>query len=84
MFPKDIFAIEENHPNINDDGTINFIKYRLLWNILKKVIYYQDNGYPFAIDNDVKSGLLAINVLTEEQQFQRSLVVEPKETQPSS
>eukprot|EP01113_Clastostelium_recurvatum_P024846 TRINITY_DN2972_c0_g1_i5.p1 TRINITY_DN2972_c0_g1~~TRINITY_DN2972_c0_g1_i5.p1 ORF type:complete len:982 (-),score=254.07 TRINITY_DN2972_c0_g1_i5:29-2974(-) len=81
LFPKDITPLEETPTYIEGDAkAVNFDKLRTLYRIVHDLVLYQNNKYPWPVNRDLVARLKVLNnVMTDDQAYDRSLVIEPKE-----
>jgi hypothetical protein len=79
LFSKDLFGIEENHPNFTEEGFVNFTKMRLIWNVIKKIMQYKGMEYRLESSQELQSYLRNLKVFSDEELFHRSNQLEPRE-----
>jgi len=95
LFAKDLFAIEENNStfleqipsqvtsnngeNSSTEPLVNWDKMRKIYNCVMEVVQFQHKKYEFPIDADIFKFLLNLPEHTENELYQISTQVEPKE-----
>ena len=78
IFLRDILYIEEANKDKKADSTVNLPKILLLGDILLAISSFQSLPYPWDLDTQLLAGLFAGGVWSEEESYQRSLVIEPR------
>jgi len=73
-------TIEENFKNTLESNTINFEKMRMLWRVVEEFKFFQSQAYSFPVVLTIRSALKDMKPLTEEQLFEKSTQVEPRQT----
>jgi len=83
LFLRDFTLISDGNPDniTTENGTslINFEKRRKICTILRILIKHQDVQYPFQSSEELLNYLKSLEVLSEEELWQRSQDIEPKE-----
>eukprot|EP01102_Stenamoeba_stenopodia_P020892 TRINITY_DN8295_c0_g1_i1.p1 TRINITY_DN8295_c0_g1~~TRINITY_DN8295_c0_g1_i1.p1 ORF type:complete len:975 (+),score=198.96 TRINITY_DN8295_c0_g1_i1:278-3202(+) len=78
IFPKDLTSIEENNPDHAANGHVNFVKMRLLYNIISQLHKSQHVKYPFEREPSLRHYLKNVKVLAESEAHSQSLILEPR------
>ncbi|KAI8837922.1 ras guanine nucleotide exchange factor domain-containing protein [Chytriomyces cf. hyalinus JEL632] len=81
---KDLIYIEEGVQDYLPDGSVNFSKLLMMGDIILTVQQLQSKPHNDPRDEDILSFILESTVLSEEQAFDLSLQLEPRQPQPSS
>jgi len=84
LYPKDLFAVEENVPTKNDQGLISLPKLRKLHEIIKPLLEFQaGKNYVIKTEPLVHRYLKSLKVMGSEDIYQNSLLSEPKVSSPA-
>jgi len=79
LYPKDLFAIEENVPTKQEQGLISLTKLRRLHEIIHPLQEYQlGKNYVIKRDSVLQKYLKNVRVLSSDEQYQKSLNCEAR------
>jgi len=79
IFLSDLVYVEESLPDNLEGGFINFTKRTVLAEIFKTITSIQLYSYNFIVEANIQDFLQKLNPLDEEEQFKRSLQIEPRD-----
>jgi len=83
VFLSDLTFMEDGNPD-NVGGLINFFKRRIIATVVRSVEQMQKTGYQFAALPDVQKLLKNMPTLDDEQLYERSLQLEPRNAKKSA
>jgi hypothetical protein len=76
---RDLLYIEEGNKNRNSSDILNMFKIAQLGDILLCVQTFQNRRYVGVVNEHIRSSIMDFYVITDEQAYERSLLLEPRE-----
>lgn len=84
IYLSDLTFIDEGTPNFTDSGLLNFAKMRMIAHVIREVRQFQQT--PYKIEPIHKAGAYLLDPslrLSDDELYQRSLVIEPRSSRLS-
>lgn len=78
LYLQDLTFIEDGNLMILENGFVNFVKCRMISARIQEMILYQKAPYNLQVHDTIQSFIRRASMMDEEDQFQASLVIEPR------
>ena len=80
----DLTFIEDGNPDVLDESVINFTKRNMVYELIQKLLDYQNTPYDFPAFEPIQTLLTELPYDAEKEQFSLSLLREPRNADPKS
>ncbi|CAO3652165.1 unnamed protein product [Cunninghamella blakesleeana] len=75
---QDLIALAEANKDVKSDGTIHWEKFKLMGDCIMSVMKYQKHQHHFTPNGMIQKWLSRTVILSDEEQYQQSILIEPR------